>query len=250
MTMPEVMFGKSITVEGTDGTGKSTQADMLAAQLRLNEISVLRIDEPDTAFNYKGDILVPAASELRKIIKDGSIERSADANVTLFTAAAIANWKAATLPHLRNGGWRVQARDYRSRMAYQGYAEKFGIENVEEITRNTMDDTYMEPDYTVILDFPDTEETARLARISQRGPLETLDTFESRPEQFQQDIRDGYRLIAEQDGIDVINASQSKIEIADQIWNKMIGKLGLDLVKYDWTAIEMLVAKGYSRTNS
>lgn len=248
--MSETHFGKSITIEGTDGTGKSTQADMLAAQLRLNEISVLRIDEPDTAFNYRGDILVPAASELRKIIKDGSIQRTADANVTLFTAAAIANWKAAALPHLQNGGWRVQARDYRSRMAYQGHAEKFGIENVEEITRNTMDEVYMKPDYTVILDFPDTEENARLARISQRGPLETLDTFESRPEQFQQDIRDGYRIIAERDNIDVINANKSKIEIADQIFNKMVGKLGLDLVRYDWAAIETLVAKGYTRTSN
>lgn len=242
--MTEAEVGKRIIIEGTDATGKSTQSDMLATQLRLNELSVLRVDEPDSALDDNGNVLVPVARELRTIIKDGSIERTADANVVLFTAAAIANWKTATRPHLLRGGWAVQARDYRSRMAYQGHAERYGIERVEAMTRNTMDALYMDPDLTVILDFPDSEEAARLARISQRGPLATLDTFESRPEQFQQDIRDGYRFIAARDGIEVINANQSKIEIAEQIWNKMVGKLGLDLVKYDWDEIEAKLKNG------
>ncbi len=239
--MAEQEPGKRIVVEGTDGTGKSTTANMIAAQLRLNELSVLRIDEPDSAFNHRGDILVPAASELRKIIKDGSIERTADANVVMFTAAAIANWKSATRPHLLKGGWGVQARDYRSRMAFQGHAEGYGIDAVEKITRDTMDDLYMEPDYTVILDFPDKDEDIRQSRITSRGPLETPDTFESRNATFQQDVRDGYRLIAARDGIDIINANQSRVEIADEVWTRMVGKVGVDLVKYDWNAIEQLV---------
>ncbi len=234
--------GKRIVIEGTDATGKSTQADMLAIQLRLNELSVLRIDEPDSARNYRGDVLVPAATELRKIIKDGSVERTPAANVVMFTAAAIANWATVTRPHLLQGGWGVQARDYRSRMAYQGHAENYGIEAVEKITEDTMDELYMNADFTVILDFPDEHEKARQARIAARGPLEKPDTFESRDQKFQQDIRDGYRIIAERDGIELINANQSRIEIADEIWGHMVGKLGLDLVKYDWQAVELLLA--------
>lgn len=239
--MSEIEPGKRIIIEGTDGTGKSTQANMLAMQLRLNAIDVLRIDEPDSAMDHKGTILVPAASEMRKIIKDGSIERTAEANVVMFTAAAIANWKTATQPHLLQGGWGVQARDYRSRMAYQGHAENYGIDEVERITEATMDDHYMNPDFTVILDFPDEAEQVRESRIGNRGPLDTPDTFESRDASFQQSIRDGYRFIAQRDNIEVIDANQSKIEIADEIWNRMVGKLSLDLVKYDWEAIEKRV---------
>ena len=88
--------GRRIIIEGTDGTGKTTVANLIAAQLRHIGREVIRIDEPDSAHDEAGTVLVPAASELRKIIKDGSIARTPDANVVLFTAARFANWATVT----------------------------------------------------------------------------------------------------------------------------------------------------------
>lgn len=228
-------LGKRIVIEGTDGTGKTTIADMLAWQLRQNNIAVIRVDEPDSAIDVNGNILVPEARALRKIIKDGSIPRSPEANLTLFNASRFANWTQASRPALQLGHWVLQARDKKSSEGYQGYAEGMGIHKVRELTRAVMGDEYMQPDYDVILDFDDSEEEIRLNRISQRGILETPDTFESRGGDFQQKIRDGYRIIAAMDGTDIVSANQERIAIADEVWHRMMGKFGLQLTHFDWS---------------
>lgn len=102
--MTEITPGHRIVIEGTDGTGKTTIANMVAWRLRQNGLRVIRVDEPDSATDENGTILAPAASELRKIIKNGTIERTPAANVTLFTAARLANWLTVTRPALQQGG--------------------------------------------------------------------------------------------------------------------------------------------------
>ena len=228
--------GKRIVIEGTDGTGKTTAADLIAYRLRKNGLNVIRVDEPDSAIDGDGNVLVPAARELRKIIKDGTIERSPEANVNLFTASRFANWKLASLPGLIQGDFVIQARDFSSSEAYQGYAEGFGIDNVDAYTEKVLGPQYMHPDFQVILDFSDDEEDEleRQKRISNRGVLEKPDTFEMRNDAFQQRIREGYRIIAERRGIELISANQTRDEIADTIWHKMVGTLGLQLTSYEW----------------
>ena len=227
-------IGRRIITEGTDGTGKSTVADMLAYQLRRNDIRTIRVDEPDSAVDERGTILVPAAAELRKIIKNGHISRTPDANVTLFTASRFANWATASLPALERGDWVVQARDSTSTEVYQGYTEGYGIEAVEAITRATLGERYMNPDFRIILDFDDAKEAERLARISNRGPLDEPDTFEMRDQQFQQRIRDGYRFIAKDRGIDTLLVEGNRQEVATAVWHRMLGKLGIQLTLYPW----------------
>jgi thymidylate kinase len=61
--------GKYIIIECTDATGKITVADLLAVKAREAGHEVIRADEPDGALNEQGKVLVPIASELRKIIK-------------------------------------------------------------------------------------------------------------------------------------------------------------------------------------
>lgn len=232
--MPE--RGYRIITEGIDGTGKTTAADLIAYQLRRNGLEVIRVDEPDSAVDVDGNILVPAASELRKIIKNGSIDRSAEANVTLLTASRLANWVQASRPALERGAWVVQARSDKSSDVYQGYAEGVGIETVRAVTRASLGEEYMTPDFITILDFEETEasETERLKRIEGRGALENPDTFESRGDDFQLRVREGYRYIAALDGIDITYAHHDKYTVADQILNKMVGKLSLDLIRFDW----------------
>ena len=88
----------------------------------------------------------------------------------------------------------------------------------------------MLPDARVILDFDDNAEEERKRRIQQRGILEIPDTFEMRGDDFQQRVRDGYRLIARRDNIPLISSQQEKEVVAREVWAQIMGQVGLSLV--------------------
>lgn len=214
--------GKYIVIEGTDGTGKSTQASLLTERLREEGHEVVEFHEPDG---------VPIASELRQIIKNGALDRSALTNVLLFTAARRENWLQQGLPILERGGYVIAARNYYSTLAYQGIAEGLGrgcstdedLAYIEMITRTATDEHYIRPDFACILDIDD--ETERARRIAERGELANPDTFESRDDVFQQRVREGYRHIAKDKHLPIISAMQSREAVAAQIWKEVLPAL-------------------------
>lgn len=204
----EMTEGRYIVIEGTDGTGKSTQVERLASRLESSGIEVVQFHEPDG---------VEISSEIHTVIKNGDLARTAFTNVLLFSAARRENWLQSGLPVLERGGWVVSARDYTSTLAYQGYGEGLDTDLIEHITRLSTDDRYMNPDKTIILDIED--EVERRQRIDQRGELKNPDTFESRNDEFQQKVIDGYRTIARKRGAHVLSATNSIDAIEEEIWS-------------------------------
>lgn len=208
--------GTYIVIEGTDGTGKSTQAELLAEKLTDLGHRVTQFHEPDG---------VPIAHELRGIIVNSTLTRSAFTNVLMFTAARRENWLQSALPALQRGEYVITTRNYYSTLAYQAIAEGLDrnglqdsdIQYIEQLTEDATDKRYMTPDYAIMLDIED--ETERTRRIAQRGELSTPDTFESRNSEFQQKVINGYRIIANRKGIPIISATQTPEEIATQIWD-------------------------------
>ena len=192
------MTGCYIVGEGNDGTGKSTQITLLAEYIRTEygrEIYIM--EEPDGC---------PISSELRRIIKDGSLERSAITNLLLFTASRYETWTREALPVLQRGGVVLSARNELSSEVYQGIGEGLGVDYVRSVTAQFMDERYMNPDLTVIFSLDD---TTRQQRIAKRGKLTTPDTFESRGSEFQQKLNAGYARIAAERNLPVIDAGQS-----------------------------------------
>lgn len=211
--------GKYIVIEGSDGTGKSTVANLVAEKLRDDGRSVIRVDEPDSAKNSEGEILVPIASELRRIIKDGSLGRTALTNILLFTAQRRENWLQATKPALEDGVNVVSARNYWSTEIYQGYGEGYNRNIIRALTWFAVGREYMKPDHTFILDLDD--EVERQKRIASRGDLETPDTFESRDDDFQNRLLVGYRKLAHSKGIRPIMSTKPPAAIADDIYAQL-----------------------------
>jgi dTMP kinase len=211
--------GKYIITEGTDATGKSTVADLLAVKARMAGYEVIRVDEPDSAFNEQGEVLVPIASELRKIIKNGDLGRTALTNVLLFTAARLENWEQATKPALERGAWVIGARNWLSTLVYQGYGEGFDLDIIKDLTKSTIGDEYLSPNHLFILDLEDEKERSR--RLSERGVLDTPDTFESRGDDFQLSLRKGYRAVAKDYDIEIVSAVPLKDEVASTIWKQI-----------------------------
>lgn len=200
--------GKYIVIEGTDGSGKSTQAHLITERLQTKGFEAVEFHEPDG---------VEIAGEIRTIIKNGSLARTALSNVLLFSVCRRENWLQKGQNILDRGGWVVSARDYSSTEVYQGYGEGIDLDLIEYLTLLTTDERYMNPDHKIILDIND--EAERAQRIASRGELENPDTFESRGDDFQQKVIEGYRDIARRKNLPVISANQPLEVVTEQIWN-------------------------------
>lgn len=201
--MPE---GKYIVIEGGDGTGKTTQADMLQKHLESQGKKVIHIKEPGGS---------PVAEAIRTVILDGSLPRTPMTNILLFTANRHELWHDVIKPALQAGTWVIATRNYWSTLAYQGYGEGMSESIITAITNTFTDKQYMNPDYAVILSIDDAAEAKR--RIAERGQLQNPDTFESRGVEFQQKVSDGYLAVAETYDIPVISATQPIDTVAQAI---------------------------------
>lgn len=199
--------GKYIVIEGNDGTGKSTQIELLAKWLREEKsIDSFIAHEPAGT---------PMADALRTIIKDGTLTRTPETNLLLFTAARHEIWQQAQQA-LAAGRWVLSARNYISTLAYQGGGEGLSTTLIEATTREFTDDRYINPDLTIVLTLAD--ETIRTERISRRGEMQHKDTFESQSDTYQQRVNQAYLDIAAQKNYQTIDAAQT----IDTIHHKII----------------------------
>ncbi len=183
--------GQYIVIEGNDGTGKTTQLELLAKYLSSLGRRVEVIEEPGSDDPAKS---TQVANYLRRLIKDSQLERSAEINLALFSAARRELWQCKISPALDSGATVLSSRNFISTLAYQGYGEGLGVTHIRQVTELFTSERYMNPDYTIILDLDD--EAERIRRISQRGELECPDTFESKCGDFQCRVNSGYRKIA------------------------------------------------------
>lgn len=205
--------GKYVVIEGHDGTGKTTQIDRIREKLSEHSITSIELHEP--AGEEQENVLM--ADALRKIIKNGSLQRDPLTNLFLFSAARRELWLQSALPALKRGEWVVAARNYYSTLAYQGYGEGLDLDVIHSMTKQATDERYMQPDVAIILDLDD--ENERQKRIESRGSLQNPDTFESKGKDFQQNVKNAYLDIARKYGIPILSASKSKTEVTDDIWN-------------------------------
>lgn len=204
--------GRYIVIEGNDGTGKSTQVDMLAEWFRGQGRQVQIVEEPGSDDPDKS---TPVANELRKVIKNGDLVRSPEINVVLFSAARRELWRERIQPALGRGAIVLSARNYFSTLAYQGRGEGLTEEYIIDMTAVFTDEHYMKPDDMIVLTLEDT--AVRSERIQRRGQLENPDTFESRSGEFQDKVSAAYIDLAKKYDLATIDASGTVDEIQQKI---------------------------------
>lgn len=186
------MSGTYIVIEGNDGTGKSTQAGLLADYCRQQGREVIMVEEPGSDDPGK---TTPIANYLRSLIKNGTLARDPEINLALFSAARRELWQQKIAPALNRGAVVVSARNYVSTLAYQGYGEGIDTKHIMKITRLFTSKRYMRPDCIIILALDN--ENERKKRIAKRSQgIDTSDTFESRSSNFQKHVDVAYRTIA------------------------------------------------------
>lgn len=170
-----------ITVEGGEGAGKSTQADLLAAALGKAGMAVLRTREPGGS---------EGAEAIRRLLLDGPNERwDAIGEALLFSAARRDHLVKLIRPAIERGRWVVCDRFADSTLAYQGYGRGLPLADLLALHRFALGD--FAPDLTLILDLPVADGLARAARRSADA-----DRFERLDAAFHERLRQGFRRIA------------------------------------------------------
>ena len=197
-----------IVIEGQDGTGKSTQAELLKKYFEERDREVVMMEEPD------GDL--PQAHDLHDMILTRGYNLEPLTNVLLFTAARVELWKKIAEPVLRRGGVVISARNYWSTLAYQGYGEGVSKSKIIKITKELLPEKYVHPDKGFILVVSD---EAREARQKERGKAK--ETFEAKPDGFQQKVNAAYPKIAKEFGLELVDASKTIDEIHELIISKL-----------------------------
>ena len=212
----ETLSGRFITLEGGEGSGKSTQAKLLAADLAHAGIKTLATREPGGA---------PAAELIRELLLKGEPGRWDGINeALLMVAARRAHLTATILPALEHGDWVVCDRFADSTTAYQGHGAGVPLAALAELHKLIAGD--LMPDLTLLLDIPVED---GLARAHARRGDETR--FEQKDIHFHKRVRRGFLAIAkaEPKRVIVIDASRGVDEVHAAVLRVIRDRLGVAL---------------------
>ncbi len=207
--------GFFLTLEGIDGTGKSTQVRALAARLRSAGREVVETREPGGA---------PGAEQIRRLLVEGDPGRwSAETEMLLFTAARRDHVERVIAPALARGAVVICDRYVDSTRAYQGAGAAGRRTLVDRLHDLAIG---LDPDLTLILDL---DPAAAAARAGGRSSNGHENRFERKGLEFQARLRDEFRAIAaaEPARCRVLDASLPESEVAASVWAAVAGPLGL-----------------------
>jgi dTMP kinase len=210
--------GVYIVIEGADGTGKSTQAKMLADYnvKVLGRKSLL-------VHNYETGEMEPIqepggtqrANENRRKLKDASHPLTLWEQVELFTDSRESSWNELIVPALEQGIDVITSRSYVSTLAYQGGGLGVDMQKISDYTREIVGEAYMSPDMLCILTLENEEERSR--RVGVRGKQYQADRYESMGDDFQTKMQKAYLQIAEELDAIVIDAAKSQGEVFEAV---------------------------------
>jgi dTMP kinase len=208
------MRGKFITFEGGEGTGKSTQAAMLALRLESLGLRVRLTREPGGS---------PGAEIIRHVLLSGAAKPlGPEAEAMLFAAARDDHIRCTILPALEAGHWVICDRFADSTRVYQGVLGDVDQRLIKALERVSLGDLY--PDLTLILDVP---VALGLKRAARRRGSANPDRFEAETIDFHDKLRQAYLALAaaEPDRCVIIDASAPKEKVARQVWKAVNSRL-------------------------
>lgn len=209
-----IEIGRFITFEGGEGSGKSTQVNILAERLSRSGRPVFVTREPGGS---------PAAEDIREVLLSGQVAQFGPlAESVLFAVARADHIENAIQGALQQGQWVICDRFVDSTRAYQGSTggvPRGLINALEQLTVGAV-----MPDITFVLDIPAEE---GLARVAARAEGQELDRFESQELMSHERIRRGFLDIAEEEPgrCVVVDASQPEAMVAEDVWETVLQRL-------------------------
>ena len=193
--------GLFISMEGPDGSGKSTQIELLKQYFEENGKEVLITREPG------GNRISEAIREI--ILNKDFTEMAPTTEMLLYASARAQLISEVIAPAIEAGKMVISDRFVDSSLVYQGLARGLGVENVYEVNKHAIGD-YM-PDITFLFDLPAEVGLAR------KKDQKELDRMELEGVEFHKKVAEGYREMAARfpERIKTIDATLPVSEICD-----------------------------------
>jgi dTMP kinase len=207
--MPRLPF---ITFEGSERSGKSTQADRLAARLQRWGVPCILTREPGGT---------PIGETIRELLQFAphNSGMTPETELLLFAASRSQLVREVINPSLERGMCVIADRFFDSTTAYQGAARKLDREMIDRVNAFAVGDCV--PDITFVLDVDAATAEARMQHESRKA-----DRMEQQPAEFYRRVREAYRGLAahETARIVLIDGSRDAHEIEDDIWKTLCGR--------------------------
>ena len=188
-------YGKFITLEGSEGVGKTTNIDVVCRLLEANGVPFIKTREPG------GTPLAEALREAMLAVREEEV--SAMTELLIVFAARTQHLDRVIRPALAAGQWVVCDRFTDASYAYQGYGRGLDLERITALEGWVQNG--LQPDLTLLLDLaPEVAE--------QRMQERTKDRMESEKVEFYQRVRSGYLRRAAQDARFRVNEAKNTID--------------------------------------
>lgn len=194
-----------ISIEGTEGSGKSLLVQSLVKMFRTTGYEIVVTREP-------GGIAI--AESIRSILLDpANREMDSRTEALLYAAARRQHLVEKIIPALSRGALVICDRFIHSSLAYQGYARGLGIDEVFEINRFAVDNCM--PSLTIYLDI---DPEIGLTRIHKDASRE-INRIDLESLCFHRKVREGYhRLCQIDENMKSIDANQLPDQVAADAW--------------------------------
>ncbi len=194
------MQGKFITLEGIEGSGKSTNLEVIKTLLDQSKIDYLLTREPGGG---------PLGPQLRKLLLDKDRSISPSVEMLLMMADRKDHVDNLIKPSLDKGIWVISDRYLDSTIAYQGGGRQLDIKFIDSLSAQLRLPT---PDLTLLFDLP---VDVALQRAEMRSEL---DRFEREPKDFHSRIRNSYlELASNNHRIKTVDSSEDIKSVAIQV---------------------------------
>ena len=202
-----------ITIEGPEGSGKTTAVDTAVKELEKMGYQIVRTREPGGT---------PIAEQIRNVILDkNNTAMDQRTEALLYAASRRQHLVEKVWPALKEGKIVICDRYLDSSLAYQGGARGLGIDNILNVNNFATEGTF--PDLTLLFDLQPELGLARIAANSNRE----VNRLDLEKLEFHKKVRDTFLELAKRypERFVVIDASQSREEVAKKTLEVMLSRI-------------------------
>ena len=197
-----------IVIEGQDGTGKDTQAELLVKYFESQGKKVVRYSESGT---NSEDPFIAKIAELNYGSKQDIDNRT---RVLLYLVNRYEQWRKLAEPALKNNNIVITTRNWFSTLIYEGYCGGVSKSIITKAHKAIMPEKYFHPDKIVFLTLTEAE---REARRKAQGERTEKEVWKSKSSDFQQKLNQTYLKVAKEFNINTLSAAGTPEEVSERL---------------------------------